>query len=52
MRMLGTTHNETEIFTVNEIVFISFDPATLNHRNKICMNVVLGGFSLQVRKDF
>lgn len=66
--ILGTTHNEEEIFTVNEFAFfdthtsriiclkeivfiITLDPAVPNHRNKICMNVVSGGFSLQVRKD-
>lgn len=66
--ILGTIHNEEEIFTVNEFAFfdthtsriiclkeivfiITLDPAVPNHRNKICMNVVSGGFSLQVRKD-
>lgn len=32
-----------------QVVFITCDPAVPDHR--ICMNVVLGGFSLQVRKD-
>lgn len=50
--------NEYDVFThsllisLQKIVFvITFDPAAPNHRNKICMNVVSGGFSLQVRKD-